>query len=96
MSEKIIFATGNEGKMREIRAILGDLGMEVISMREAGFTLNITGISMIANGAPFTDPMTFSSCLLYTSSSLFGWIGLPWQENALTSISYFLMVSQNS
>ena len=38
MSEKIIFATGNEGEMREIRAILGDLGMGVISMREAGFT----------------------------------------------------------
>ena len=33
MKQKIVFATGNEGKMREIRAILGDLGMEVISMR---------------------------------------------------------------
>lgn len=33
---KIIFATGNENKLREIREILGDLAEEVISMKEAG------------------------------------------------------------
>lgn len=33
---RIIFATGNEGKMREIRMIMADMGMEVISMKEAG------------------------------------------------------------
>ena len=36
--DKIIFATGNEGKMREVRMILGDLGIQVISMKEAGVT----------------------------------------------------------
>lgn len=36
MKHKIIFATGNEGKMREIRSILSDLGCEVLSMKEAG------------------------------------------------------------
>ena len=36
--EKIIFATGNEGKMREVRMILGDLGIQVLSMKEAGVT----------------------------------------------------------
>lgn len=36
--EKIVFATGNEGKMREVRMILGDLGIQVISMKEAGVT----------------------------------------------------------
>ena len=36
MKEKIVFATGNEGKMREIRLILSDLGMEICSMKEAG------------------------------------------------------------
>lgn len=36
--EKIIFATGNEGKMREVRMILADLGIQVISMKEAGVT----------------------------------------------------------
>ena len=35
---KIIFATGNKDKMREIRAILADLNMEVVSMKEVGVT----------------------------------------------------------
>ena len=30
MTDKIIFATGNEGKMREIRLILADLGVEIL------------------------------------------------------------------
>ncbi len=34
--KRIVFATGNEGKMREIREILKDLGMEILSMKEAG------------------------------------------------------------
>ena len=34
--EKMIFATGNEGKMREVRMILGDLGAEILSLKEAG------------------------------------------------------------
>lgn len=42
MKYRIIFATGNEGKMREIRLILADLGMEVISMNEAGVMIDIT------------------------------------------------------
>ena len=36
MKRRIIFATGNENKMKEIRMILADLGMEIVSMREAG------------------------------------------------------------
>lgn len=36
MKHRIIFATGNAGKMREIRLILGDLGCEILSMKEAG------------------------------------------------------------
>lgn len=36
MKEKMIFATGNEGKMREIRMILADLGMEILSMKDVG------------------------------------------------------------
>ena len=38
---KIIFATGNEGKMKEIRMILADLGVEILSMKEAGIALDI-------------------------------------------------------
>lgn len=35
---RIIFATGNAGKMKEIKMILADLGMEILSMKEAGIT----------------------------------------------------------
>ena len=35
MKRRIVFATGNENKMKEIRRILADLGMEIVSMREA-------------------------------------------------------------
>lgn len=39
--EKIIFATSNEGKMKEIRMILADLPVEVLSMKEAGINVDI-------------------------------------------------------
>ena len=38
MSGKIVFATGNAGKMKEIRMIMSDTGMEVLSMKEAGIS----------------------------------------------------------
>lgn len=39
--KKIIFATGNKGKIKEIQMILADLGVEVITMKEAGIELDI-------------------------------------------------------
>ena len=39
--EKIIFATGNENKMAEIRMILDGLGMDILSQKEAGITADI-------------------------------------------------------
>ncbi|MDO4313431.1 MAG: RdgB/HAM1 family non-canonical purine NTP pyrophosphatase [Eubacteriales bacterium] len=39
--EKIIFATGNAHKMVEIRMILEDLGMEILSQKEAGITADV-------------------------------------------------------
>ena len=38
---RIIFATGNAGKMKEIREILSDIPYEVVSMKEAGVTADI-------------------------------------------------------
>ena len=35
MKRRIVFATGNKDKMKEIRQILADLGMEIVSMKEA-------------------------------------------------------------
>ena len=50
MEQKIVFATGNEGKMREVRLILQDLGFPVLSMKEAGVSLDIE-----ENGTTFAE-----------------------------------------
>ena len=50
MGPKIIFATGNMGKMREIRGILGDTGMEILSIKEAGIDADI-----VEDGTTFTE-----------------------------------------
>lgn len=41
MGTNIIFATGNENKMKEIRMILSDLGMPILSMKEAGIDVDV-------------------------------------------------------
>lgn len=50
MSERIIFATGNQDKMKEIRMILSDLNMEIVSMKDAGIVLDIE-----ENGTTFEE-----------------------------------------
>lgn len=50
MSRTIVFATGNQGKMREIRKILGDMDVEVLSMKEAGISTDI-----IEDGTTFEE-----------------------------------------
>ena len=51
MGHRIIFATGNEGKMREVRMILADLGIEILSMKEAGAQIDVeeTGTTFAEN-----------------------------------------------
>ncbi len=39
--KKIIFATGNAGKMREIREIMAGSNVEVLSMKEAGIDVEV-------------------------------------------------------
>lgn len=39
--KKIIFATGNKDKMREIREIMADVDVEIMSMKEAGISADI-------------------------------------------------------
>lgn len=48
--KKLIFATGNENKMKEIRMILGDLDYEILSMKEAGISLDI-----VEDGSTFEE-----------------------------------------
>ncbi len=50
MENRIVFATSNEGKMREIREILKDLGMEILSMKEAGADVDI-----VEDGSSFEE-----------------------------------------
>lgn len=51
MKHRIIFATGNEGKMREVRMILADMDMEILSMKEAGAQIDVeeTGTTFAEN-----------------------------------------------
>ena len=39
--KKIVFATGNKDKMREIREIMADVDVEVVSMKEAGISVDV-------------------------------------------------------
>ena len=39
--KRLIFATGNKDKMKEIREILGSLPVEILSMKEAGIQAEI-------------------------------------------------------
>ena len=41
MEKRIVFATGNQDKMKEIRMILEDLGIPVYSMKEVGVNIEI-------------------------------------------------------
>lgn len=41
MNKKIIFATGNEDKMKEIRVIMADTDCELLSQKEAGIEADI-------------------------------------------------------
>ncbi len=47
---KIVFATGNKDKLREIREILGDITDNIISMKEAGADIDID-----ENGTTFEE-----------------------------------------
>lgn len=50
MSKRIIFATGNQGKMKEIKMILADVDVEVLSLKEAGIEADI-----VEDGATFEE-----------------------------------------
>lgn len=50
MRQKIIFATSNEGKMKEIRVLLADLDMDILSMKEAGIEIDI-----VEDGSTFEE-----------------------------------------
>ena len=66
---KIVFATGNKDKMREIREIMADIDVEVISMKEAGIEVDVVedGTTFEENGlikaraiAAYTDAIVLA------------------------------------
>ncbi len=50
MSKRLIFATGNAGKMKEIREIMKDMDYEILSLKEADIDLDIN-----ENGKTFEE-----------------------------------------
>ena len=48
--EKIVFATTNDGKVKEIKEILKDFPIEVVSMKEMNISIDIE-----ENGADFEE-----------------------------------------
>lgn len=57
--KEIVFATGNENKMREIRMILGDLDAHILSMKEAGISADI-----IEDGETFEENAKIKACAI--------------------------------
>ena len=67
--KKIVFATGNKDKMREIREIMADVDVEVVSMKEAGIEVDVVedGTTFEENGlikaraiAEYTDAIVLA------------------------------------
>lgn len=56
MKEKIIFATKNKGKIKEINMIMKDSNYEVISMEEAGINIEI-----VEDGTTFEENATIKA-----------------------------------
>lgn len=50
MRERFVFATTNEGKMKEIRVIMEDLGVTLFSLKDAGLNVDIE-----ENGSSFAE-----------------------------------------
>ncbi len=57
---RIVFATGNQNKMREIREILGGLGVDILSMREAGVDGEI-----VEDGSSFAENSMIKAKAVY-------------------------------
>ena len=47
---KIVFATGNQGKLREVKKILADLNVDIVSMKEEGIQIDVD-----ENGTTFAE-----------------------------------------
>ena len=60
MAKRIVFATGNAGKMKEVSMILKDLGLPVVSMKEAGIEADI-----VEDGTAFAENAEIKARAVY-------------------------------
>lgn len=65
MNKKIILASNNKGKIREIQEILSPLGFDVISMKEAGIDIEIE-----ENGSTFKENAAVKARTIYNISRI--------------------------
>lgn len=59
MKEKIIFATKNKNKMKEIREILADKDYDILSMEEAGISIDV-----VEDGTTFEENALIKACAI--------------------------------
>ena len=57
---RIVFATGNKDKMKEIRKILGDLDAQILSMKEAGVFEDV-----VEDGTTFSENAAIKASAIY-------------------------------
>ena len=81
MEHRIIFATSNQGKMREIREILKGLGTEILSMKEAGVQADIVedGDTFEANAVRQRQSGRRPAALSWPTIRAWRWT--PWAES---------------
>lgn len=63
--KKLIFATSNEGKMKEVRAILADTGYEILSIAEAGIKVDVE-----ENGTTFEENARIKAQAVHVASQV--------------------------
>lgn len=66
--EKIIFATGNEDKLKEIRMIMEDVPVEFVSMKEAGINIDI-----VEDGTTFEENAIIKAKAVMEASGCTAW-----------------------
>ena len=80
---KIIFATGNKDKMKEIRMILSDLDVEILSMKEAGISVDIE-----ENGTTFEENALIKARAVATAAQQKGIQAVVLAEDSGLEIDY--------
>lgn len=83
MEHRIIFATSNQGKMREIREILKGLGTEILSMKEAGVQADIVedGDTFEANAVIKAKAVWGGGRPALSWPTIRAWRWTPWAES---------------